>query len=380
MKYIYVTILLACVFVLNINAQNAGIRFEKHADWGQIVKKAIDENKLIFVDCYTSWCGPCKKLAQTVFIDEEVGNYFNKHFVNVKYDMEKDSAGIQLNKKHRITAYPTLLFIDPETEDVIHKVFGFLEKEQLLDVGEQAMNPKENLKKLEFRFVQGDRNQEFLKNYATALKLAGEKNKQNEILRIYLNHLPIKDFAKKENWVLLNKLGLHSFSKVVKNMVDSLDYAYQIVGKEELNQYLFSVLYYTVYENATWELKKEEKFDETRNAELICCLEKLDNRYVPGMLAMLSTAKYVRVRDFDGMLNEMRKNLQANVFVERQGVEYYVMFMKQLALCDDVAILQKGIDWLQEKLDSTKDLNLKNSYVRCQNNLLEQQERKKALD
>ena len=43
-------------------AQNRSIRFEPK-DWKKAVEKARKENKLIFLDCHTSWCGPCKNLA-----------------------------------------------------------------------------------------------------------------------------------------------------------------------------------------------------------------------------------------------------------------------------------------------------------------------------
>lgn len=373
MKYVFIVLFSVCLLVLEGKAQNVGIRFEENSDWRQVVKKATSEKKLIFVDCYTSWCGPCKRLVQTVFPEKVVGDYFNKYFVSVKYDMEKDSAGILLNKKHQITAYPTLLFIDPATEEVVHKTFGFLEKEQLLAVGKQAVDPKGSLRKLELRFDQGDRGLEFLKSYSTVLILAGERNKQREVMLEYLNHLAIKDFAEKENWNLLKTVGPRSFSKAVKHMVDSLDYTHQVIGKEKVNQYLYSVLYYTVYEVATWSTKKKENFDEARNDELISCLKNFDSKYTPGMLATLSTAKFVRLRDFDGMLGEMRKNLQANIFVDQQGLAYYYMFMDQLVLCEDNDILQQGVDWLQKELDKTMDLNLKSNFVRRKGNLLKRQ-------
>ena len=39
--------------------------------------KAKKENKLIFIDCYTTWCGPCKNMSKKTFVNKEVGEYYN---------------------------------------------------------------------------------------------------------------------------------------------------------------------------------------------------------------------------------------------------------------------------------------------------------------
>ena len=84
----------------------------------KVLKKAKKEKKLIFIDCYTSWCGPCKMLSSQVFTREDVGNQFNADFVNVKYDMEKDADGVMLKDKFEVKAFPTLVFVDPNTQQV----------------------------------------------------------------------------------------------------------------------------------------------------------------------------------------------------------------------------------------------------------------------
>ncbi len=69
-------------------AAESGIQFTDEA-WAAIVKKAKAENKIIFLDAYASWCGPCKLLQKNVFTRSDVGELFNKNFINVKVDMER---------------------------------------------------------------------------------------------------------------------------------------------------------------------------------------------------------------------------------------------------------------------------------------------------
>lgn len=65
-----------------------GIVFET-GNWESILKKAKKEKKLIYLDAYTSWCGPCKMMKKSIFPDAQVGKYFNENFVNAQIDMEK---------------------------------------------------------------------------------------------------------------------------------------------------------------------------------------------------------------------------------------------------------------------------------------------------
>ncbi|HCE85197.1 MAG TPA: hypothetical protein DEO99_03495, partial [Bacteroidetes bacterium] len=53
---------------------------------------AAKEGKLIFMDSYAKWCGPCKRMARDVFTVEEVGDFFNANFVNLKMDMETEEG------------------------------------------------------------------------------------------------------------------------------------------------------------------------------------------------------------------------------------------------------------------------------------------------
>ena len=59
-----------------------GIVFE-HVDFKQAKELAKAQNKLIFIDAYTTWCGPCKLMAKTVFTEKEVGDFYNSNFINI---------------------------------------------------------------------------------------------------------------------------------------------------------------------------------------------------------------------------------------------------------------------------------------------------------
>lgn len=93
--------------------------------------QAKTEGKMLFVDCYTSWCGPCKMLAKQTFPDKAVGNFFNPRFVSMQIDMEK-GEGVELAKRWGVDAYPTMVILDADG-NVKGRIVGFLRPQQLID-------------------------------------------------------------------------------------------------------------------------------------------------------------------------------------------------------------------------------------------------------
>jgi thiol:disulfide interchange protein len=115
-----------------------GIQFIE-GSWASILKKAKAENKIIFFDAYTTWCGPCKLLQKNVFTREDVAEVFNANFINVKFDMES-GEGPKLAGKYPIEGYPTLFFINPNGK-VVKKVLGYTSAEDLIKTGKSLKKP-----------------------------------------------------------------------------------------------------------------------------------------------------------------------------------------------------------------------------------------------
>jgi thiol:disulfide interchange protein len=92
------------------------VKFESE-NFSSVLEKAKAEKKKIFVDCYTSWCGPCKMLASKIFTDLSVGEFMNSEFTNFKVDMEK-GEGIELRKKFKVNVFPTLLILDSNGNEI----------------------------------------------------------------------------------------------------------------------------------------------------------------------------------------------------------------------------------------------------------------------
>jgi thioredoxin 1 len=116
-----------------------GIKFYK-GTWEQTIVRSKTEHKLIFLDIYASWCGPCKKLAKYTFSNEEVGSFYNQNFINVSLDGEKGEGAILANKLG-ITGYPTLLFLNANGE-VVKGTMGYHNSKELLELGKSMKSVK----------------------------------------------------------------------------------------------------------------------------------------------------------------------------------------------------------------------------------------------
>ena len=110
MKNIYLFI--AILFASITTFAQEGVNF-RNLTFTEALAQAKQENKLVFMDCYTSWCGPCKNMTEKVFPQKAAGDYFNPRFVCVKYDMEK-GEGVALAKQFDVHAYPTFIIIRPD--------------------------------------------------------------------------------------------------------------------------------------------------------------------------------------------------------------------------------------------------------------------------
>ncbi len=137
------------------------------------LKKAKASNKLIFVDCYTSWCSPCKWMADNIFTLDSVAQFYNDHFVNLAMDMEK-GIGPGYTKKYNVQVFPTYLFLDG-AGTLIHKSTSRMDAAEFMDEGRRALSPDRSSSILAEKYEQGDRSLFTLLNYIEVLQKLNRK-------------------------------------------------------------------------------------------------------------------------------------------------------------------------------------------------------------
>ena len=116
-------------FVSNPDKTIKEIQFQ-NITFNQALAKAKKENKMIFMNVYAVWCGPCMMLKKTTFKTQTVADNFNKSFINIDINAEK-GEGIELSKKFQVQAHPLMLIINPSGK-VEKRILGYVKEDQLI--------------------------------------------------------------------------------------------------------------------------------------------------------------------------------------------------------------------------------------------------------
>lgn len=129
------TLILFLFSTLNLFAQK--LNFEK-GTFAKALDKAKSDKKVVFLDVYASWCGPCKQLEKETYTDKKVAKFQNENFINFKTDAEK-GEGIKIAEKFKVDSYPTLIFLNSNAEE-IHRIVGFHDAEEFLESSKTAIS------------------------------------------------------------------------------------------------------------------------------------------------------------------------------------------------------------------------------------------------
>src|SRR5437868_3744890 len=106
-----------------ITTNDSGIHFQHGLSWEQVKIKAKAENKFIFLDCYATWCGPCKWMDLNVYPKDSIGQYMNERFISVKMQMDSSkndneeikswyASSKKIKNEFEVNAFPTFLFFN----------------------------------------------------------------------------------------------------------------------------------------------------------------------------------------------------------------------------------------------------------------------------
>lgn len=243
-----------------------GIEFFK-GSWEEAVAKAEAEDKLIFVDAYASWCGPCKRMSANVFPNERVGEFYNKNFVCLKWDMEKDDHGIKFRQTYPVGAFPTLYYID-FTGEVVQNIRGAQQVDQFIELGQEALKKVDRSELYATDYEKGDRSPELVYNYIKALNKVGKSSMKvtNDFLRTD------PDLSKEANLKIIFEGTVEADSKIFETLVENRDRIESIFGKSDVEARVINACKNTV--------DKAIEFDVP---DLIKDAQKLAAKHAPNL-------------------------------------------------------------------------------------------------
>ena len=363
----YILTLLCSALLATVYAQNRSIEF-RDGTWQEITEQARKEKKMIFVDCYTSWCGPCRMLAKNIFTQDSVADFYNGNFVCFQIDMEK-GEGPELAKKYSVAAFPTLLYIDAQGE-LKHCVVGYQQAGELIQNGRNALIGQNTLPDFQKRYEAGERDPEFVKEYIEVLYKAYRPQLQREVATEYINTLSERDFYTRETWNIIIKNLSDPLSPVLKKVAANKFRFSQVVAKDTIDIFLDYTLKSAV-NGFLWWTPDKGAFNQQRYDDLLAYLFTQNLPKVPQYIATLYAAKYLKTGDMRGMLDEMRNSLHYGIFYDPQDkLDFIRNSFRHIETLGDKDFLQEANVWLDACMETAPTGYYKSEYMKVKARIL----------
>lgn len=363
MKIVFSFVLFA--FSLSAFSQNKSIQFETKT-FAEIKALAKSQNKLIFLDAYTSWCGPCKYMAKNIFTNDTVADFYNSRFINAKIDMEK-GEGIELAKLYQVRCYPNLLYINGDGE-IVHRVGGMRKTADFVQLGQDAINGKETFKSFSTLLATEKRNPEFLRKYISYL--SSTCLAVDSLLSNYFNLQSKEDLLSAENWGMIYKFVKNYSSKEFKFFVENKDKYAQLYTKDSVDNKINEV-YYTYGRSLIY--SKTPKTVELEN--YIVSLEQMPiatPRKTALYLRLENSQKNKDWKTFAQLLNEANISLVGEEMLNSIAWTVYENI-------DEEAVLSRMAEQMQGMLKNKTELNYFAEYDTYASLLFKFKRKKEAL-
>lgn len=213
MKKILLSFLL--IFICMTWGFAQGIKFET-GTWSEMLAKAKTENKLVFVDVYTQWCGPCKNVAKNVFPQQKLGDVYNEQFINFQIDAESPE-GKEFVKQYPVPGYPTFFYINGEGV-VINKavggmdVDGFLQEAKMISVYARYGGREKMMEAIK----NGTATEDMYRDYY----LSANKKEKPKAVNLYLMHMSSEKLMDVNN-KLIEEMSLYDKDLMIR-LIDEI--------------------------------------------------------------------------------------------------------------------------------------------------------------
>lgn len=315
-------LLLALAASLALQAQNREIQFMS-GDFDEALQKARQSGKLLFLDCQTSWCGPCKLMAKEVFTVDSVADFFNTNFICLKKDMEVGEGPV-LKEEFQVSAYPTFLLIDSRRNEIFRLV-GQQSVPDFMRKIKEGMKPENSIAALTAKYKAGSRDAAFVYQYCAALKRGFQTERLKEVIDDYFAKMKTKTICRDENWKIYDAYVKGVDEPVFHRMIEKVKEFKALRGAEAIEKKLTEAYAEVVFNAISAAPLTDEQYQ--RYAGEIEQIGMRDDKQLFYLRSYLHLAHLRAQRKYDEFLDIVEAGLEGYEPERRQTLAMSLLFL-----------------------------------------------------
>lgn len=323
-------------------------------DYAKAINIASKENKLLFIDFYTTWCAPCKKLDKLVFQNDSIKNVLGKDFVLLKYDAENDTI-FHLSKKHHVSSYPTAIVLNQKGY-VVNRKYGF-PGNNVHTLSKNVLNFTEQSVELNSQnaYLKGYSNiideTKYPKFYIDYINRTNTKPKTSDIINFIKSK---ENFFKEEDFTTLFYFGREAPASVGDIIVEDKQKYFELYGKQDVEVLLYFIA--SAKFNEAISENNQEKYDQAVTFTKKALSQDWLDDILPGFEIDQLRAQKKWLEVFE--IYEKKKNKDD---IEEDEINYICRDIYKN--CDDQEVIVKCIEWMKEITNSNPKYAYLDTYT-----------------
>lgn len=289
------------------------IKFNEELPIDQALALSAKEGKILFVDCSTSWCIPCKRMEQNVLSLDSVVQFFNSKFVNVRMDMDRPE-GKKYAKLYQVESYPTYLMIDSQG-NLVYKCIGAVSAQEFMARMRQGLDPKNKVAEYNKIYQSGKYTDDFIRKYIAFKFEMNERTEGKKVAKEYFDRLTPSQRTLPENWLLFGETKFDKYISSVKSSnFDYLMEHWSDFVKTNGKEVVFSKISSTYLTISEWVLHgwyfKDFARDTTDFVRYRSLIQQVNIPEKQQYIAMMDICKAVCMKDSLAAGNILADNIE----------------------------------------------------------------------